>query len=282
MTSSISNKCLECSVVAGGLLYLTLQQERRCQHLVLGATASYALLYLILRSSHLLQPAKGSLSYANETEWRSRILATVNAIVLIGGSALCFLEWPYRPPSEGWIGQPDHIWSHPCLFASLFVGYLHWDLIWLVWHRREQTDFSAVIHHVLFISVTHYVLSGTFFKRPFAWLSFTELSTPFLNVRWFYAARNMKEGRGYFLSSFWFAITFLLTRVCGYGLGMLDILLSYSEWTENRGLHLVAVGLGMGYALNLFWSVKVIHALKRALFKRDVPKVKGESNGKKN
>ena len=91
----------------------------------------------------------------------------------------------------------------------------------------------------------------------------------------------MKKGRGYFLSSFLFAITFLVTRVCGYGLGMLDVLLCYNEWKENRGLHLVAVGLGMGYALNLFWSVKVVHALQRA-FNRDVPKVKQKSNGKTN
>mmetsp|Transcript_1736 Transcript_1736/g.5072 ORF Transcript_1736/g.5072 Transcript_1736/m.5072 type:complete len:275 (-) Transcript_1736:35-859(-) len=272
MTSPI-NKMIECSVVTGGLLYLTLQQERIVALIATGTTASYGVLYHILRSSHLLQPAKSSLSHANEAEWRSRILATINAIVLVGGSVLCFLEWPYQPTSEGWIGQPDHIWSHPSLFSSLFVGYLHWDLIWLVWHRREQTDLSAVIHHVLFISVTHYVLSGTYFKRPFAWLSFTEVSTPFLNFRWFYAASNVKEGRGYFLSSLLFAITFLLTRVCGYGLGILDMLWSYGEWKENRGLHLVAVGLGMGYVLNLFWSVKVVHALQRA-FKRDMPKIK--------
>lgn len=132
---------------------------------------------------------------------------------------------------------------------------------------------SAVFHHLLFIAVTHYVLSGTYFKKPFAWLSFTELSTPFLNIRWFYAASNMKEGRGYFLSSLLFASTFLLTRVLGYGLGMLDLIWSYGEWKSNRGLHFVAVGLGLGYALNLFWSVKVIQALQRA-FKRDVPKNK--------
>lgn len=267
------SKIIESSIVCSGLLYLTLQQEQRCQHLVLGTTATYAILYLVLRSTTVLQPPRGSLSYANETEWRSRLLATINAILLIGGSVLCFLEWPYRPNSEGWIGQPDNIWSYPCLFASLFVGYLHWDLIWLVWHRREQNDMSAVIHHLLFISVTHYVLSGTYFKKPFAWLSFTELSTPFLNIRWFYAASNMKEGRGYFLSSLLFASTFLLTRVLGYGLGMLDLTWSYGEWKSNRGLHFVAVGLGLGYALNLFWSTKVIQALQRA-FKRDVPKTK--------
>jgi hypothetical protein len=273
-TSIVVSKIIECSIVCGGLLYLTLQQtERRCQYLVFGTTASYALLYFTLRSTTLLQPTKGSLSYPNETEWRSRILGTINAILLIAGSVLCFLEWPYRPTSEGWIGQPDNIWSYPCLFASFFVGYLHWDLIWLVWHRREQHDVSAVFHHVLFISVTHYVLSGTYFKKPFAWLSFTELSTPFLNLRWFFAASSMKEGRGYFWSSLLFAITFLLTRVLGYGLGIFDMMRSYGEWKVNRGLHLVALGLGMGYALNLFWSVKVAQALRRA-FTSDVPKAK--------
>lgn len=124
---------------------------------------------------------------------------------------------------------------------------------------------SAAIHHTLFIAVTHYVLFGCFFKKPFAWLSLTELSTPFLNARWFYAAAKMKEGREYFLSSLLFAVTFLATRVLGYTLGIVDMIMSYSHWQSVRGLHATAFGLALGYLLNLFWSVKVVQALQRAM-----------------
>ena len=37
---------------------------------------------------------------------------------------------------------------------------------------------------VLFIGMTHSVLLGWIFKRPFAWLALAELSTVFLNGRW--------------------------------------------------------------------------------------------------
>lgn len=67
-------------------------------------------------------------------------------------------------------------------FASLFVGYLQWDVVWMLLHSYGALD--ELLHHLIFISITHYVLWGRYFARPFAWLSMTELSTPFLNERW--------------------------------------------------------------------------------------------------
>jgi len=49
---------------------------------------------------------------------------------------------------------------------------------------HSSLHFDELAHHLLFIAVTHYVLWGRYFARPFAWLSVTELSTPFLNCRW--------------------------------------------------------------------------------------------------
>ena len=165
----------ECSCVASALLWMTNQQETRCRSLVLGTTCSYAIFYSFLQLTGAIQPKKGLLkSHADEAEWRSRVLGSINAVILIAGSVLCFSEWPYEPTSEGWSGS-DRVWSYPCLFASLFVGYLQWDLCWLMWHRREYTDTSATIHHILFIALTHYVLWGYYFKRQNAWLYAAEL-----------------------------------------------------------------------------------------------------------
>ena len=38
--------------------------------------------------------------------------------------------------------------SHPCTFASIFVGYLHWDLCWVLWHQRASPDLGSIVHHV--------------------------------------------------------------------------------------------------------------------------------------
>ena len=265
------------------LVFLTVQQDRRCATLVAFTSFSYCILYLILRPTGIgqlnppheqdtkagqrIQQSSSSFGDSDSAEWRSRILSTVNATVLTFGSLLCFAEWPYDPVPEGWT-NPNRIWSNPVTFASLFVGFLQWDICWIIWHRHQHNDNSAALHHIIFIGVTHYVLWGVYFKKPYAWLSFTELSTPFLNARWYYAASGQKESNGYFYSSLAFAFTFLLTRVVGYSLGLLDLWLNYNEWKVAGGLHGVAVGLILAYLLNLFWSIKIINAVQRVLKKK--------------
>jgi len=280
----------------------------RTSLLIVSTMVVYGILYALLRYySGFLQPSLSSWQVAiskkknpktvsaaaadSASEWRSRILATGNALILIVGSILCFMEWidTYVPESEGWVktlplqcetttidgsNNCSCFSSNPVTFASLFVGYLQWDLCWLIWHRTTHPDFASMTHHTIFIGVTHFVLSDTYFRKPFAWLSFTELSTPFLHARWFLAATGQKEhGSLYVWMSLGFALTFLLTRAVGYGLGLFDVWRNKSSWGGVSGLWGVVVGLHLSYGLNLFWSVKVGSALMRTVF--------GGSKGKK-
>mmetsp|Transcript_22294 Transcript_22294/g.51068 ORF Transcript_22294/g.51068 Transcript_22294/m.51068 type:complete len:281 (-) Transcript_22294:31-873(-) len=277
MTTTVgigSTQFKECGSILVVLIWATSLQEPQCAMLVAATTLIYATTYAIIRKTGLFQPSwnsgPSSSGRDNAPGWRSRVLGSVNAVLLVFGSVLCFLEWPYDPVAEGWTG-PDRVWSNPVTSASLFVGYLQWDLCWLIWHRKSaaNNDPGAIIHHSIFIAVTHYVLHGYFFKRPFAWLSMAELSTPFLNARWFLAASDRKDGVPYLLVSLGFSITFLATRVVGYTLGLYDLWQSYTLWKDSGiGLHGVVLGLHMAYLLNLFWSTKVVSALQRAMRKR--------------
>ena len=84
-------------------------------------------------------------------------------------------------------------------------------LCWVLWHNGATPDAASAVHHTLFIGITHYVLWGWYFKVPYAWLSLAELSTPFLNARWFLAVINQKSGSLYVATSVLFAATFLAT-----------------------------------------------------------------------
>ena len=249
-------------LTALGCTYLTLQQEPPCAKLIACTSLFYLSLYTLMRATSLFQPAAGTLKPSEHAEWRSRVGSTLNAIILIIGSLLCFSEWPYQG-DEGWVS--DHLWSHPVTFASLFVGYLQFDLCWVMWHQSSVPDTASAIHHSLFIAITHYVLWGWYFKQPYAWLSFAELSTPFLNFRWFLAVLGRKEGTLYFTVSLCFALSFLLTRVLGYGLGLYDLWNHYTSWKDAKvGLYMVVVGCHLGFVLNLYWSQSVVGALVRA------------------
>lgn len=302
--SSTGRKLAECLLGLSLPLWSTVSLQAnepscRTSWLIASTTAIYVILYAFLRHfDGFLQPALSSwqvaknnnaqngdsvsAAKASASEWRSRLLCIGNALILIVGSGLCFGEWvsTYVPDSEGWVKTLPLVCdgndngnasscscfvSHPITFASLFVGYLQWDLCWLIWHRETHPDVGSMIHHSIFIGVTQFVLSGTYFRKPFAWLSLTELSTPFLHVRWILAATGRKTETMYFWASLGFALTFLSTRTVGYGLGLVDVWRNQESWGVISGLWWVVAGLHLAYLLNLFWSFKVASALVRAL-----------------
>lgn len=136
----------------------------------------------------------------------------------------------------------------------------------MLWHNGASPDAASAIHHTLFIAITHYVLWGWYFKQPYAWLSFAEVSTPFLHARWFLAVIGRKEGSAYTAASLLFASTFLATRVVGYILGIWDLWNCYALWKDAKwGLYAVVAGCHAGLLLNLFWSRAVIGAVVRAV-----------------
>lgn len=262
------DRWIPCCFAVVAFSWATSKQDFLVLMIIGGATVIYGLLYQMLLTTGFLQ-LNTKLKYADASEWRSRILASLNASILIVGSILCFLEWERIPPGEGFI-QTHKVWVHPITFASLFVAYLHWDFLWLLFHRKECNDVAAFIHHILFIMITHYVLSTTTMVRPFAWLSFTELSVPFLNFRWFLAVSDKKESPWYFRSSLAFAATFLFARVLCYSLGLLDLWCSREVWLAGpTGLHAVVVGLHAGWLLNLFWGFKIVDGLMKAVKKKN-------------
>ena len=150
-------------------------------------------------------------------------------------------------------------------FASIFAGFLQWDLCWVVWHYDEYNDPSMVIHHLVYLLMTHYNVYFFVFARAFAWLSIAELSTPFLHLRWFFAVLEEKESRRYTISPLLFAVTFLLTRVFGYVVGLWDLWLAFGIWSKNPlGSYILVFAMHVGFVLNFLWSIKVTKALAKA------------------
>jgi hypothetical protein len=285
-------------VICAGVcfVFLTRVQQPFVSRIIATSFILFGLLYAFLRSTRILHPPKSTESISVESssvpppqsqqsqpksshqlkpgmeaEWRSRIVGSVHAIILSIGSILCFLEWNhYEAPEHAWAVPYLGADYYPVKFASIFVGYLQWDLLWLLWHKQTNLDIGSILHHILYISITHYVLYGTYFCRPFAWLSFGEISTPFLHLRWFYAVTNHKENSVYIGSSILFAVTFLISRVFCYGLGLVDIWMARDVWVDlPYGLYGVIGGVHVGYLLNLFWANKVVSALVRTFKKGD-------------
>jgi len=82
----------------------------------------------------------------------------------------------------------------------------------------------------------------------------------------FLQSSGQRAGKAYNTYSLLFALTFLFTRVGGYGLGLVDLWLSRELWRPAHwGLHVVIGLLHVGYGLNLLWASKVVRAAQRAV-----------------
>jgi hypothetical protein len=255
--------CLTC------FSYLVKLQPQRNADIITKSMAFFSFSYGLLKYTRILHPPK-QLKAHIEAEWRSRVVSMIHAVVLIIGSILCFSEWKDLPGNDGWYTTNPDVYYYPEFFASIFAGFLQYDLLWLLWHKKENFDMASIVHHTLYIAITHYVLWGRFFCRPYAWLSLGELSTPFLHLRWFFAVLDWKESKYYTLFSILFATTFLFTRVICYGLGLVDIWQSKDAWVSlPYGLYAVIAGVHAGYVLNLLWAGKVIGGLKKHYIKKE-------------
>lgn len=257
----------------------TFHQDPAIALMITVSTAIFSFCYLAIKKYRLFHPETCTLTDPLEAEWRSRIVSMMHAIPLSIGSLMCFNEWDaliskhamnawHIPKSNYHLlpGEPHHFWVIRC--ASFFLGYLQYDLMWMIFQKKagQKYDVGMVVHHVLFIAITHYNLKYFVLAKTFAWLSFCEFSTPFLNMRWFYAVRSLKETKEYFLWSTMFMISFIAVRWIGYGLGIIDIWKHEDEWKlAPTGSKFVLAGIHFAYILNILWGSMVFKSFLKNL-----------------
>jgi hypothetical protein len=140
----------------------------------------------------------------------------------------------------------------------------------MVLFYKTLKDPAGLFHHALFIPAAAYVLAHSIMAFPFVWLSWCEVSTPFVNYRWHLAASGRKNERVYAINGLVVALLFFIARVACYGAGLFDLL------TPARRAHWAAPGMpaghvavvclfAVGYVLNLYWMVLIVKAAARAL-----------------
>lgn len=159
----------------------------------------------------------------------------------------------------------------PDVLARVFLGYLLYDLTFMLIYWKELRDVSGVVHHVLFMPSAAYVLAHSIMAFPFCWLSFCEVSTPFVNYRWHLAATGRKEEKIYVQNGLLVAFLFFVSRVVFYGLGLAHLLSLAREWGPGSGKplgHTLVVCLFvLGYGLNLYWMAAIVKAARRAVLR---------------
>ena len=141
------------------------------------------------------------------------------------------------------------------------------DLIGILYtypRDKGETNTAIAIHHLIFLSCG--VLGSCFYLTPYtySWLNLCEISTIFLNLRWFVINTGNGSSAIYWIASYLFVICFIIFRIFIYAIGLLDIYMWYNEIQKSLSTsNLPAIKIictvailflvFLGWILQLFW-----------------------------
>jgi hypothetical protein len=195
------------------------------------------------------------------------------------------------PPEDkqvsGFLGNTylrnEYCVDHPNLYEVLavqyFLGYLLWDTYVCVVMIGDVSSAGAVenlIHHGLgILGCIGNLLVGRYVTVLSTASMFTELSTPFCNIRYFLATHKKTKGQLFIVNGLMFLFSFFLARNCFQG-----YLVAYLYWPAFSGrdnfaineptalrcaLWFLCVMYFLFCGLNLFWLYKIFTGALKAL-----------------
>lgn len=151
----------------------------------------------------------------------------------------------------------------------LFLAYLLYDMIHIVLQYPKLGGMDTMLHHMLFAFCS--MINGTYGIMPFqfGWLITGELSTIFLNWRWFLLKSGHDSGPLIYNINTMFAASFFLCRIIIYTAGIVHLyFFSLAELKslllpEVSGVSMSLLGITcgcmvLGWLLNIFWGLKIL------------------------
>jgi len=228
--------------------------EIRTWSIVSVSFLGFHLLYQLLRKSQGAFPFSPPLrlSHRDKVDWTGRVVSTINAVGQVVGALLAMQESRAYSDEDCVFGYG----FYPATFASVFMGYLIYDTTFCLYYYKLLKDWPSLVHHVIYLVVSGYVLYHAFFKFAFVWLMMGEMSTPCVNLRWFLAVLDMKSTQLYAWNGNLMAVLFFVFRVVVFGVGLVHLFGLRELWMAEDvpyGLRIVFGLLVGAYGLNLYW-----------------------------
>ncbi|XP_072847696.2 TLC domain-containing protein 4-B isoform X2 [Pogona vitticeps] len=127
-----------------------------------------------------LSPSYATLPSVKQNEWNSRCVSTLHAVIV--GLFCLYILWFDDAVNA------NPIWGDPWLVklnVAITCGYLVYDLLLLLRYWRTLGDSLFVCHHLAALYAYGYVLSRGVLPYFANFRLISELSTPFVNLRWF-------------------------------------------------------------------------------------------------
>ncbi|XP_006727931.1 TLC domain-containing protein 4 [Halichoerus grypus] len=156
-----------------------------------------------------VSPGFNSLSFEKKIEWNSRVGSTCHSLVvgLFGLYILIFDE----------VAKADPLWGDSSLVKvniSIASGYLISDLLILILYWKVIGDKYFIIHHCTALYAYHFVLGDGVLAYIGNFRLLAELSSPFVNQRWFFEAlKYPKFSKANVINGILMTVVFFIVRI---------------------------------------------------------------------
>ncbi|XP_034046924.1 TLC domain-containing protein 4-B-like isoform X3 [Thalassophryne amazonica] len=185
--------------------------EMRELTVVAGSFVGFQLLFLVASPllSSAITPGYAQLPPTKLTEWNSRLVSTVHALIV--GLFCLYILWFDDAVNA------NPVWGDPHLVklnVAITCGYLLYDLLLLACNWSTVGDSFFVWHHLAALYAYGYVLTRGVLPYFANFRLISELSTPFVNQRWFFEAlKYPRSNRMVVLNGVAMAVVFFLVRI---------------------------------------------------------------------
>lgn len=159
---------------------------------------------------------------------------------------------------------PDDLWKGVYAMCIIMVIYFALDIVAM--KSSGNVPLVVLFHHSAFGFAGMLQLWAGRNCGPFSWLIGGELSTIFLNARWFLKRSGRSSSRLYVIVQGLFAVTFFLTRVLIYGVGLYDFVSNDPNIFRRVEVWQIIPFLFVAmYGLNLYWFSKILRIVFKGI-----------------
>ncbi|XP_046852175.1 TLC domain-containing protein 4-like [Xenia sp. Carnegie-2017] len=217
--------------------------------------------------SHFISSTYLQLSFKDKINWNTRITSNIHAVVV---TSLALYAFFYDEATLA-----DSFWYTNSIIVrigiSITFGFIFTDLLIILWYYDCFQEINFIIHHLM-VLLAYYFVVGKGYLLFFANIrQIAELSTPFVNQRWFYHITGQpRHSRLFVQNGIIMVFAFFLGRIVFIPYFYFKTL---SVWSDPKR---IALGPVVSFlwifttivldVLNIFWFFKMIQGCVKLFF----------------
>jgi hypothetical protein len=199
-----------------------------------------------------------------ELEWNSRVISTLHALIVATiGFYVFFTDEKFYKHLDMF-----HHSNAAVIMTGFSLGYFIVDTFYVLRYYSIMGGMLMLIHHVSVICAQFAVVIYRQFQLMGVTISVTELTTPFINLLWFFTELDMKGSFIFKLNGILIWLFWLVTRI---GYSTVTIWLWINQWHKLvTASDFVWIFFTLELAnitlLNLVWFKKITMGVIKAFF----------------